>query len=96
VGGTQAVGLQWPPQYLFQKHGCYAVARILERVSVLRRVVLDEYLVCQCHCLYLPPQPKPFWVSLAVLRVVHLQVELELSESLRSLWTTGQTVFPSL
>ncbi len=28
--------------YLFQKQGCYAVARFLERVSVLRRVVLDE------------------------------------------------------
>ena len=31
-----------PQQYLFQKQGCYAVARFLERVSVLRRVVLDE------------------------------------------------------
>ncbi len=31
-----------PQQYLFQKQGCYAVARVLERVSVLRRVVLDE------------------------------------------------------
>ena len=31
-----------PQQCLFQKQGCYAVARFLERVSVLRRVVLDE------------------------------------------------------
>ena len=27
--------------YLFQKQGCYAVARFLERVSVLRRVFHD-------------------------------------------------------
>ena len=42
VSAESAVSQSGPQQFLFQKQGCYAVARFLERVSVLRRVVLVE------------------------------------------------------
>lgn len=40
VSSATAESQNGPQQFLFQKQGCYAVARFLERVSVLRRVVL--------------------------------------------------------
>jgi hypothetical protein len=42
VSTASAVSQNGPQEFLFQKQGCCAVARLLERVSVLRRVVLDE------------------------------------------------------
>ena len=41
VSTASQVSQNGPQEFLFQKQGCYAVARFLERVSVLRRVVLD-------------------------------------------------------
>jgi hypothetical protein len=52
VSAVSSAESHWsgPQQSLFQKQGCYAVARFLERVSVLRRVSSSRRVVC--HCLY--------------------------------------------